>query len=245
MGIKLMTKTHFGFKTVDLEKKESLVQGVFSEVASKYDLMNDFMSFGLHHSWKRQLIEELSPAKEELLLDVAGGTGDISAMYLNYGGGGATVCDLNENMLEFGQQKLSEMNIKWVLGNAEQLPFEDNQFDHYAISFGIRNVTNIDKALKEAYRVLKVGGKFACLELSNVNIPILRRIYDLYSFKIIPKVGKIVTGSEDSYQYLVESVRKFPKAEQFKQMIEEAGFYGVNYIKLSFGVVAIHVGYKV
>lgn len=239
-----MPKTHFGFKTVDVAQKESLVQGVFTEVAGNYDLMNDLMSFGLHHLWKERLIQELSPASHEHLLDVAGGTGDVAKLYLSHGGGQATVCDLNQEMLNQGRSKNAALPIEWIHGNAEKLPFVDESFDHYTISFGIRNVTNIDAALKEAFRVLKLGGKFSCLELSNVSNPLLSKIYDLYSFKVIPWVGERVAGSRDSYQYLVESIRKFPKAEQFKTMIERAGFSNVRYCKLTFGVVAIHIAYK-
>lgn len=240
-----MPKTHFGFQSVDLDQKEKLVQGVFTDVAAKYDLMNDLMSFGLHHLWKDALIKELSPCDYEVLLDVAGGTGDIAALYLEHGGASATVCDLNNEMLKEGKKKRGDLPIQWVHGNAESLPFDNDQFDHYTISFGIRNVTNIDKALKEAHRVLKFGGKIAILELSNVSIPVLRQLYDYYSFKVIPWVGEKVTGSRSSYQYLIESVRKFPKAETFKMMMLDAGFKDVSYRKLTFGVVAIHIGYKV
>jgi len=241
----MSSKTHFGFKEVETEKKQTMVQGVFSTVASKYDIMNDFMSFGLHRLWKDEAIKELHPSSEDVLLDVAGGTGDISWKYLQAGGGRAVVSDLNKEMLEQGKLKYKTNRLSWVHANAEELPFEDNQFDYYTVSFGIRNVTHIDKALKEAHRVLKPGGKFVCLEFSNVSNELVKKIYDFYSFKIIPKVGKIIADSPESYEYLVESIRKFPSAIAFSEMIKEAGFNCVEYRKMTFGIVAIHVGYKV
>lgn len=239
------TKTHFGFKDVDESIKENMVQDVFSTVASKYDIMNDLMSFGLHRLWKDEMIRELHPSTDDELLDVAGGTGDISWKYLQAGGGKATVCDLNKEMLEQGKLKYTSDKMAWVHGNAENLPFEDNKFDFYTISFGIRNVTHIDKALKEANRVLKPGGKFVCLEFSNVSNDIIKKFYDFYSFTVIPNIGKLIANSPESYEYLVESIRKFPTATKFEDMIKEAGFNFTEYRKLCFGVVAIHIGYKV
>lgn len=242
-----MTKktTHFGFTEVEHEKKQTLVQDVFSRVAPKYDIMNDLMSFGLHRIWKDAAIRELAPSEDDFLLDVAGGTGDISHKFLSAGGHHATVLDLNEEMLAEGKKKYPADNIDWVHGNAEDLPFEDDQFDMYTVSFGIRNVTNIDKALAEAYRVLKPGGRFLCLEFSNVSNDLVKRFYDLYSFKIIPLIGKFVANSPDSYQYLVESIRQFPKALQFKKMMTDVGFEEIAIRKFSFGVVAMHTGYKI
>jgi demethylmenaquinone methyltransferase/2-methoxy-6-polyprenyl-1,4-benzoquinol methylase len=237
-------KAKFGFKEVEAFQKESLVQGVFSSVAPKYDIMNDLMSFGLHKIWKRDLISEISPSGGDILLDVAGGTGDVAHRFLQAGGSSAVVVDLNEEMLKEGQAKLSDPRLSWVHANAEALPFEDNSFDYYTISFGIRNVTNIDKALAEAYRVLKPMGKFLCLEFSQVNTPVLSRLYDFYSFNIIPKIGKMVAGDEEAYRYLVESIKNFEPAPRFAKLIEHAGFESVGYTKLTFGVVAIHVGYK-
>ncbi len=237
-------KTKFGFKEVEVLQKEPMVQGVFSSVASKYDLMNDLMSFGLHKTWKRDLISEISPAHNETLLDVAGGTGDVAHRFLQAGGGRAVVVDLNKNMLEAGKAKLSDPRISWVHANAESLPFEDNSFDYYTISFGIRNVTNIEKAISEAYRVLKPLGKFLCLEFSQVNTPILSKLYELYSFNVIPKIGKMIANDEGAYRYLVESIKNFEPAPRFAKMIEQAGFDNVRYSKLTFGVVAIHIGYK-
>ncbi len=243
-AIMISKKAKFGFKDVDAAQKEPLVQGVFSSVASKYDLMNDLMSFGLHKAWKRTLINEISPCREDILLDVAGGTGDVAHRFLQAGGGSAVVADLNKEMLAAGKAKLSDSRLSWVHTNAEQLPFEDESFDYYTISFGIRNVTNIDKALSEAFRVLKPMGKFLCLEFSQVNTPVLSKIYDTYSFNVIPKIGKVIAGDEDAYRYLVESIKNFEPAPRFAKLIERAGFQNVNYMKLTFGVVAIHFGYK-
>lgn len=236
--------THFGFKTVEHEKKQEMVQDVFSTVAKKYDIMNDLMSFGLHRLWKSEVIKELHPSEELSLLDVAGGTGDIANKFLSAGGGAATILDLNKEMLEAGKLKYPNSKAEWVHGNAEKLPFKAETFDLYTISFGIRNVTNIDKAIEEAYRVLKPGGKFVCLEFSNVSNEFIKKFYDFYSFKVIPFIGKKVAKSEDSYDYLVESIRKFPTAIKFKQMILDTGFAEVEYRKFSFGVVAMHIGYK-
>jgi len=236
-------KADFGFKQVAEEQKQSLVQGVFSSVAHKYDLMNDLMSFGMHRWWKRELLKEITPCADQALLDVAGGTGDIAHMFLNAGGKSATVADLNNAMLASGKKRYPK-GIKWVHANAETLPFKAHQFDYYTISFGIRNVTYIDKALKEAYRVLKPGGKFVCLEFSNVNNAVVRKLYDWYSFNAIPKIGKMIADDEDAYRYLVESIRRFPKATRFEHMIKQAGFNFTEFRKLTFGVVAIHIGYK-
>jgi demethylmenaquinone methyltransferase/2-methoxy-6-polyprenyl-1,4-benzoquinol methylase len=242
-------KVDFGYREVEATQKDRLVQEVFHSVASRYDLMNDLMSFGLHHLWKEKLINELRPTADQLLVDVAGGTGDIAHRFIQKGGGKAIVIDANPMMMQYGQDKLIDKGaiipqIDWQIGNAEDLPLPDNFCDAYSISFGIRNVTNKEKALAEAYRVLKPMGKFVCLELSNIDQSLLSKIYDFYSFKVIPKVGKLVTGDEDAYQYLVESIRRFPSAENFAHMIEESGFEGVKYRKFSFGVVTLHSGIK-
>lgn len=239
-----MRKAKFGFKEVLEEEKQPLVQGVFSSVASKYDLMNDAMSLGLHRIWKDQLIKELSPTSDDVLLDMAGGTGDVADRFLKAGGGSVVVADLNKEMLAEGKKKLGSKNMKWVHANAMDLPFEDNSFDFYTISFGIRNVTDIKKALSEAHRVLKPMGKFACLEFSQVSTPGLAQVYDFYSFNIIPKLGKLLAGDEDSYRYLVESIKNFYPAPKLAKLMEQVGFNNVEYTKLNFGVVAIHVGYK-
>ncbi len=246
-----MRKVNFGFKEVEEAQKEKLVQNVFTTVASKYDLMNDLMSFGFHHIWKDIVIEEIRPRSYDTLLDVACGTGDISRKFLEAGGKEAYLCDLNQAMLDAGKHKIINEyfhlynKMHFICGNAEELPFENNSFEYYTISFGIRNVTHIDRALKEAHRVLNKGGKFICLELCNTHQGLIKKFYDFYSFKVIPRVGKLITGSESSYNYLVESIRKFPKPEKFSLMIENAGFQNVKYKTLTFGVVAIHIAYKV
>lgn len=243
--------THFGFKTVEISQKEKLVEGVFSSVANKYDIMNDIMSFGLHRLWKRALMRELKPCIGNELLDVASGTLDIAKQFILNGGSHAVAVDINQHMLDKGLAKLKKENfnkksqLELVCCNAEELPFEDDKFDYYTISFGIRNVTYIDKALKEAYRILKPGGKLICLEFSNVESHLISQINNFYLFNIIPKIGKIVANDEESYQYLSESIKRFPKAHVFERMIQNAGFENTRYTKMTFGVVAIHVGYKV
>lgn len=237
-------RVSFGFKTVDKNKKEPLVQTIFSSVASQYDSMNDYMSLGMQRLWKKQLQNELAPDKEKLLLDVAGGTGDIAAGYVKRGAKAAVVADLNQEMLEQGKKKYPKEQIQWIRANAEKLPFEDNSFDYYTISFGIRNVTDIEKALAEAYRVLKPTGKFICLEFSNVTGEKMAKIYRWYLSYVIPLMGEKVAGNRQAYQYLAESIQRFPKAEIFKSMIKNAGFAFVNYRKLTGGVVAIHTGFK-
>lgn len=250
--------THFGFKTVDKQAKQGLVRNVFDSVAKKYDIMNDVMSGGLHRLWKDDMIRVLRPTKGMKLLDVAGGTGDIAFRFLDAAQGRhdpkspkaeVTVCDINESMLNVGKDRAIDRgtlkNIHWVTGNAESLPFPDNSFDAYSIAFGIRNVTNVDKALTEAYRVLKPGGRFLCLEFSKVDIPVLDKIYDTYSFHLLPKFGELITGDRESYQYLVESIRQFPPQDSFKAMIEEAGFERVTFRNMTGGIVALHSGWKI
>lgn len=235
-------KTFFGFKEVDETAKQSLVGQVFSSVASKYDVMNDFMSFGLHRLWKREMIAKIAPHQGIKYLDVAGGSGDIG-FKVAAAGAEVTLTDINADMLAEAKRKAldsGKMGIKFQVEDAEKLSFEDESFDAVGISFGIRNVTHIDKALAEFYRVLKTGGKFVCLEFSNVDNEILRKIYDAYSFNVIPKIGGVVAGDEASYQYLVESIRKFPPADEFENMIKAAGFSGTGYKKITFGTVAIH-----
>lgn len=272
--------THFGYQDVPEEQKSGMVGEVFDSVASRYDVMNDLMSGGLHHTWKDRLIDALRPTPSMHLLDVAGGTGDISFRFLKRGGGKVTICDINEAMLEEGKRRAIDKNIPspacggglgwgktadhendasqnsprkreeesriaWQVADAEALPFADGSFDAYTISFGIRNVTHIDKALSEAYRVLKPGGHFLCLEFSQPENAAIRKIYDAYSFKIIPKIGAAVTGNEGAYRYLVESIRKFPKPLDFATMIKDAGFSNVTHPPLTFGVVALHSGWKI
>ncbi|XP_065850740.1 2-methoxy-6-polyprenyl-1,4-benzoquinol methylase, mitochondrial [Euphorbia lathyris] len=261
--------TSFGFKEVREEEKSQMVSNVFTNVASNYDLMNDLMSGGLHRLWKDRLVSKLSPFPGMKHLDVAGGTGDIAFRILENVNSVKRraiqdplndhiqeetqiyVCDINPNMLKVGRNRAVERGLRedksliWVEGDAEALSFEDDSMDGYTIAFGIRNVTHIEKVLAEAYRVLKRGGRFLCLELSHVDIPVFKELYDYYSFSIIPAVGELVAGDRESYQYLVESVRRFPNQDKFGSMITEAGFQKVEYENLVGGVVAIHSGLKI
>jgi demethylmenaquinone methyltransferase / 2-methoxy-6-polyprenyl-1,4-benzoquinol methylase len=245
--------THFGFREVPLGDKQTLVNDVFRSVASRYDLMNDLMSVGLHRVWKDLMINALNPPRSDApfaLLDVAGGTGDIAFRAAKAAGSGfqATVCDINSDMLEVGRERAASRHlddrVSFVEGNAEKLDFANGAFDAYTIAFGIRNVPQIDLALSEAFRVLKPGSRFLCLEFSAVDVPGLDRIYDLFSFKVIPPLGRAVTGDADSYQYLVESIRKFPKPGVFADMIRAAGFSRVSWQSLSGGIVALHSGWR-
>lgn len=244
----MKNSTHFGFKTVDTTEKSSLVRGVFNSVASKYDVMNDLMSAGLHRVWKNELVGQLSPQAGQQILDVAGGTGDIACRIRENADAEVVICDINQQMLHEGKNRATDRNLRsglsWVCGDAESLPIPDACMDAYTIAFGIRNVTHIDKALAEAYRVLKTGGIFLCLEFSHLPNSLLQKAYDIYSFAAIPKIGKLVAGDADSYQYLVESIRKFPKQNDFANLIRKSGFDDVNYRNLSKGVVAIHEGRK-
>lgn len=243
-----MTTTHFGFETVAEDEKASRVRGVFDRVASRYDLMNDLMSGGLHRIWKNDMVSWLHPRDGMHILDVAGGTGDIAFRMLARAACHVTVCDINQLMLDEGRNRAIDRNIlsniEWLCADAESLPLPDNSFDAYTIAFGIRNVTHIDRALAEAYRVLKPGGRFLCLEFAHVKNDWLQKIYDAYSFHAIPHIGKIVTGSGDPYRYLVESIRRFPPQKEFASMITAAGFGNVQYRDLTQGVVALHSGRK-
>jgi demethylmenaquinone methyltransferase/2-methoxy-6-polyprenyl-1,4-benzoquinol methylase len=245
--------THFGFQTVDIEAKQGLVDDVFRSVASRYDLMNDLMSGGLHRAWKDVLVTTLNPPKGDRpfrLLDVAGGTGDISFRVVEAGGPRTrtTVCDINADMLAVGRERAFERSldhaVEFVEGNAEELAFTDKSYDAYTIAFGIRNVPRIDKALAEAFRVLKPGGRFLCLEFSTVDVPGLDTLYDFYSFNVIPEIGRAVTGDAGAYRYLVESIRKFPRPAAFADMIRAAGFRRVSVRSLSGGIVALHSGWR-
>jgi demethylmenaquinone methyltransferase/2-methoxy-6-polyprenyl-1,4-benzoquinol methylase len=245
-------ETHFGFSTVPLEEKQTLVDDVFHKVAGRYDLMNDLMSGGLHRLWKDNLVNLLNPPRHRPFrhLDVAGGTGDVAFRIVKAGGPQThvTVLDINGSMLEVGRQRGEKRGLSsqldFVEANAEELPFETGTFDGYTVAFGIRNVPRIDKALAEAYRVLKRGGRFLCLEFSAVDMPGLDKIYDLYSFNLIPPIGRMVTGDAEPYRYLVESIRKFPKPAAFSAMIREAGFAQVSHRSLTGNIVAIHSGWK-
>ena len=242
--------THFGFETVAEDEKAGRVQGVFNSVASKYDIMNDVMSVGIHRIWKEAMMDWLAPRSGQKLLDVAGGTGDISFKFLKRAGSGhATVLDLTEPMLIEGRKraeadKMAD-SIDWVVGDAMALPFEDSTFDVFTISFGIRNVTRPQDALAEAYRVLKSGGRLVVLEFSHLPNDGMQKLYDLYSFNVIPQMGKMIAGDRDSYQYLVESIRKFPDQETFLAMIRDAGFENAKYRNLTMGVAALHSGWKI
>ena len=242
--------THFGFETVREADKAGRVQGVFNSVASKYDVMNDVMSMGIHRVWKDAMMDWLAPRPGQRLLDVAGGTGDISFRFLKRAGHGhATVLDLTEPMLVEGRQRAEadqmSDSLNWVVGDAMSLPFEDNTFDVYTISFGIRNVTRPQEALNEAFRVLKPGGRLMVLEFSQLPNDGLQKLYDLYSFNVIPRMGKLIANDYDSYQYLVESIRNFPDQETFLNMIRTAGFENAKYRNLSMGIAALHSGWKI
>jgi len=244
--------THFGYQTVPLEEKQGRVNEVFHSVARRYDLMNDLMSAGLHRAWKDALVTAVRPSKTRPFrhLDVAGGTGDVAFRILDEGGPRThvTVLDINGDMLGVGRERAAgtyEGRIEFVEANAESLPFADRSFDAYTVAFGIRNVPRIDVALREAHRVLKPGGHFLCLEFSKVDVPGLDALYETYSFNVIPRLGAMVTGDAESYQYLVESIRRFPPPAAFAQMIEQAGFRRVTHRPLTGGIVAIHSGWKI
>jgi demethylmenaquinone methyltransferase/2-methoxy-6-polyprenyl-1,4-benzoquinol methylase len=241
--------THFGFQTVPEGDKAGMVHGVFTRVASKYDIMNDVMSGGVHRLWKDAMMDWLAPRPGQRLLDVAGGTGDVSFRFLDRAPGAhATVLDMTESMLVEGRQRAEAGNmadrLDWIVGDAMALPFAANSFDVYTISFGIRNVTRIQDALSEAYRVLRPGGRLMVLEFSQIPNAMMQKAYDLYSFNVIPVMGKIIANDRDSYQYLVESIRKFPDQESFAAMIRTAGFGQVKYRNLTMGVAALHSGWK-
>ena len=245
-------ETHFGYARVPLADKQGLVNSVFGNVAARYDLMNDLMSGGMHRLWKRTFVGMIRPSRHRPFehLDVAGGTGDIAFRVAASAGPltKVTVADISEEMLRVGLERAAHIpggeRVRFVTGNAESLPFPDNSFDAYTIAFGIRNVPRIESALAEARRVLKHGARFLCLEFSDVDVPLLDRIYEAYSFTAIPALGKVVTGDGDAYRYLVESIRRFPSAERFRAMIAAAGFSRADFTRLSGGVVAIHSGWK-
>jgi demethylmenaquinone methyltransferase/2-methoxy-6-polyprenyl-1,4-benzoquinol methylase len=241
----------FGFRQVSLDDKQALVDDVFHSVARRYDLMNDLMSGGLHRAWKAALVTAVNPPKGDrpfALLDLAGGTGDVAFRVVDAGGPGThvTVADINADMLEVGRERAAKLGhgIEFIEANAEALPFPDRSFDAVTIAFGIRNVPRIDVALGEIYRVLKIGGRFLCLEFSSVDVPGLDRLYDLYSFNVIPVVGRAVTGDAEAYRYLVESIRKFPRPEKFAAMIRAAGFRRASFETMTGGVVALHSGWR-
>jgi demethylmenaquinone methyltransferase/2-methoxy-6-polyprenyl-1,4-benzoquinol methylase len=242
----------FGARQVPLADKQALVDDVFRSVARRYDLMNDLMSFGLHRAWKDALVTAVNPPKNRpfALIDIAGGTADIAMRVLQAGGEGtrATVCDINADMLAVGRERAVARGlgsaIAFTEANAEALPFKERRFDAATIAFGIRNVPRIETALAEAYRVLKIGGRFVCLEFSAVNLPGLDTLYDLYSFNVIPALGRAVTGDAESYRYLVESIRRFPKPQAFADMMRAAGFARASHQLMSGGIVAMYSGWR-
>ena len=242
---------NFGFKIVSKEEKPKLVNKVFDNVAFRYDLMNDLMSAGLHRLWKDSFIDWLAPRKNTHLLDVAGGTGDIAFRFSKKTKNQAkvTILDRNENMLNEGKRRLNvgqiAPDLEWVCGDAMNLPFKDEIFDYYTISFGIRNVLDLKKCLSEALRVLKPGGRIMILEFSKVENETLNKIYDAFSFNVVPRLGKLIANDAESYQYLIESIRKFPSQEKLASLVSEAGFRLVKYRNLTQGVVAMHSGWKV
>jgi len=242
-------RTHFGFRDVDADEKPALVRDVFDSVATRYDLMNDLMSLGVHRLWKAALIDWLRPRPGMHLLDVAGGTGDIAMRFLDGGGGRVTVCDLTEAMVAHGRDRALDRGrltgVDWVVGDAESLPFPDASVDAYTIAFGLRNVTGIGNALAEARRVLKPGGRFLCLEFSHVAVPWLAMLYDRYSFSVLPALGAAVARDRDAYVYLVESIRRFPNQDTLVGMIGSAGLERVAYRNLSGGVAALHSAWRI
>lgn len=243
--------THFGYKDVPVEEKQAMVADVFHSVAAKYDVMNDLMSFGVHRLWKRFTIDMSGVRPGNKVLDLAGGTGDLTKKFSKIVGpsGKVVLADINSSMLEVGRERLTNQgyvgNIEYVQANAQYLPFEDNTFDVITIAFGLRNVTDKDEALRSMFRVLKPGGRLLVLEFSQTNNPLLKKAYDLYSFTALPLMGKIVTNDSESYKYLAESIRMHPDQETLKGMMSEAGFNRVSYHNMTGGMVALHRGIKV
>mgnify|MGYP006198980899 CR=1 FL=1 len=242
--------THFGYKTVAATEKETLVAGVFHSVAAKYDLMNDLMSFGIHRLWKRFTIDCSGVRKGQKVLDLAGGTGDLTAKFSRIVGetGQVVLADINDSMLKVGRDKLRNLgvanNVSYVQANAEALPFPDNHFDVITIGFGLRNVTDKDKALASMFRVLKPGGRLLVLEFSKPASEVIAKLYDLYSFKLLPKMGEIVANDGESYKYLAESIRMHPGQKELKTLMHKVGFGHVDYHNLTGGIAALHVGIK-
>jgi demethylmenaquinone methyltransferase/2-methoxy-6-polyprenyl-1,4-benzoquinol methylase len=243
--------THFGYRDVPEGEKAGLVRQVFDSVAPKYDLMNDLMSAGVHRLWKATMVDVLAPRAGQRIIDVAGGTGDIVFRILERIGHGQpiVVCDINPEMIAVGRDRALDQGlidgVAWSVGDAERLPYPEAAFDAYTIAFGLRNVTHLEAALGEARRVLKPGGKFLCLEFSRVVIPGLDRLYDAFSFAVLPRLGQWVAGDAESYRYLAESIRKFPTQDQLLAMMTRAGFGAVSYRNLSGGIAALHCGWRI
>jgi demethylmenaquinone methyltransferase/2-methoxy-6-polyprenyl-1,4-benzoquinol methylase len=243
--------THFGFKQVATEEKVKLVRGVFDSVAGQYDIMNDLMSLGIHRIWKRIAVQLSNVRKGDMVLDLAGGTGDLTTLFEKRVGpdGQIVLADINSEMLRTGRDRLIDKglvgNIRYAQVNAECLPFEDNTFDCVCIAFGLRNVTDKDAALRSMYRVLKPGGRVIVLEFSHPVDKLTEKVYDFYSFKLLPKIGKVVAKDEDSYRYLAESIRMHPKQDELKKMMEDAGLERCEYFNMTQGIVAVHRGYKI
>jgi demethylmenaquinone methyltransferase/2-methoxy-6-polyprenyl-1,4-benzoquinol methylase len=234
----------FGNKKVKKTEKQTLVNNVFNSVADKYDLMNDLTSLGIHRLWKDSLINWLAPQPYQKLADIAGGTGDISMKFLLAGGCSAHIIDINKEMITKGKLKNNNNNLSWTIASAENLPMADNSYERASMGFGLRNITNRVLALKEVYRILKPGGRFICLEFSHVENSLLKKIYDVWSFQFMPRIGQKITGDKEAYNYLVESIRQFPSQPELTQMFSEAGFSRVKYRNLSNGIVTLHSGWK-
>jgi len=241
--------TDFGKLNILKNEKTPLVKKLFEEVSENYDLMNDVMSFGVHRIWKNNFIDWMAPRQNYHLLDLAGGTGDIALRFLNRGGGRATIADLNFKMLSVGKYKNNSINVNdklsWLVCNGEDLPFNDNDFDIVSLSFGLRNITHKSIALNEIFRVLKPGGRFMCLEFSKVNISVLNRFYQIWSSKLIPNLGAKISGQKENYEYLIESIKRFPDQNELSSIISNSNFISVKYRNLSGGIAAIHSGWKI
>jgi demethylmenaquinone methyltransferase/2-methoxy-6-polyprenyl-1,4-benzoquinol methylase len=251
-GASLPTEADFGFRRVPAEAKAPLVRALFDSVAFRYDLMNDLMSAGIHRWWKTEMVRLLHPRPGQRLVDVAGGTGDVARRALplldREKGGAVWICDANQQMLEIGRARALDAGIaaglEWLCGDAEALPFEDRSFDLYTIAFGLRNVTRIERALAEARRVLKPGGRFACLEFTPAVLPVLQPLYDLYSFQVLPLLGRVVAGNQDAYAYLAESIRRFPAQAALSEMIAAAGLERPRFRNLTGGVAALYSAWR-